>query len=724
MADPSPSPETDRDADLHARLVAAFRALGPDYRPRTHQIDGNEPRFVNRLIEEPSPYLLQHAHNPVDWWPWGTTALEEAARRDLPVFLSAGYATCHWCHVMEEESFDDPGVAALLNRNFIAIKLDREQRPDIDHLYITATSLQHGHAGWPNSVWMLPDGRPFHTGTYFPKPHFMQILTAIARGWQGGDRSEFERVAGLMAEQLQRLGARKAAQADLADVPQAAVTQLAGYFNPAHGGFGQATQFPHEGYLLFLLDRWRRRGDTDALAMARTTLDGIASGGIHDHVGGGFHRYAVDVNWRTPHFEKMLYNQALLMRCFTELYEISGETAHRRAVQRCADYVLRDMVAPDGAFFAAEDADSVDKTGRLREGAFYLWTPEAVRGVLDEDAGPVIDALGLTAAPTLEEGPVAHLKPGMAVDFAALDPALERLRVAREGRARPLRDEKVIAGWNGLMIRALAEAGRSLGRRDWVDAAAGAAAAVLARLDGPDRLARLSAGGQVREDGNLSDHVWLAEGCLALSDAGAGTRWLAEAERLAMAARERFAVAGGRLALVRDGAPLGPVMENEDGAVPSGESAALELFARLDRRVRGTNWAEAAHALADALSGHIAGLPMVRLVALLGAEVLRGGESGMWRVHEGGALVTGLVRENGHWHLHLLPGPGWHLANGGAAGLPIRVEGAEAALPGATHLAEPVLIPLRPHADVISLTVQLCDESLCLAPLVVTYRQT
>lgn len=716
MFDPDLPPGAMRDPDLHASLIAAFEAMGPGYVARTHLMDAGVPRFVNRLILEPSPYLLQHAHNPVDWWAWGDAALAEAARRDVPIFLSAGYATCHWCHVMDEESFDNVEVAQVLNAHFVAVKLDREQRPDIDHLYITATSLQQRQAGWPNSVWMLADGKPFHTGTYFPKPHFMQVLRAIAQGWKSGDRSEFERVAGVMAEQLQKVSSRMAAEASLAEVPAAALRQLAGYFNPEFGGFSTGTQFPHEGHLLFLLDHWRRTGKASALEMARKTLDEIAAGGIHDHVGGGFHRYSVDVNWRTPHFEKMLYNQALLLRCYTEIYEITGEDVYARAAERCIGYVLRDMAAEDGAFFAAEDADSLDAAGERSEGAFYIWTAGQLREVPGAEAEDVITALNVDATPTLEEGPVAHLTPGTDQDFAALDPMFDRLRVARQDRPRPFRDEKVIAGWNGLMIRAMAEAAARFGREDWMSAAGRAAEAVFARLEGPNGLARLHAGGRALEQANLSDYVWLAQGCLAL-----GERWWPRAEQLANAAYERFATEGGRLALTRDGAPLGPVLEGEDGAVPSGESSALELFAQLDARMPGAGWKEKAADLQAAISGGVAGLPMVRLQALIGAEVLGKGEAGFARYLADGALHCDLQRADEGWQLHLKTSAGWHIANGRDGPAP-HLEGAEAAFPKDDLIAGKLVLDLVPHKKVISLRLQICNDSLCLEPLTVTYH--
>lgn len=314
-------PAIDRDPTLHAQLEAAYAARGPDYVPRTHLMDGDRARYVNRLIREASPYLIQHAHNPVDWRPWSEEVLAEAQARDMPIFLSVGYATCHWCHVMEEESFDNEAIARLVNTHFIAIKIDREQHPELDHLYITATQIQQGHAGWPNSLFLMPDGRPFHTATYMPPDTFSQVVTAIGESWKKpANRPEIETIADNLSNALRSFTQMKAnsSAALNEEVFALATSRLLGMHNALEGGFSQSQQFPQEGYLLFLIDHWRRTGDDAALTMVLETLDAIAAGGIHDHVGGGFHRYATDPNWRTPHFEKMLYNQAMLARAFIE----------------------------------------------------------------------------------------------------------------------------------------------------------------------------------------------------------------------------------------------------------------------------------------------------------------------------------------------------------------------------------------------------------------------
>ncbi len=706
-------PGSERSAGLATELDAALRARA-NHVPRTHHLrpDGR-PRFVNRLIREASPYLIQHAHNPVDWRPWGEEALAEAAALDRPVFLSVGYATCHWCHVMEEESFDDLEVAALLNASFVPVKLDREQRPDVDQAYILATMLQHRHAGWPNSVWLMADGRPFHTGTYFPKPQFVQVLGAIAQGWEGGQRDQFEGVAGQLADAMQRIPAQSSPPAELTEAPARAVADLVRMFNAEHGGFSHGTQFPQEGNLLFLMDQWRRTGDAAARDAALASLVHMAAGGLHDHVGGGFHRYTVDVNWRTPHFEKMLYNQALLMRCYTEGWQISGRPDFARAVARCADYVLRDMTAPDGAFYSAEDADSLDATGKLEEGAFYVWPPEEV-----EDAW-LRDTLNLYEAPTLEAGPVAHLTPGAEVDFDRLDAGLEVLRLQRDARPRPLRDDKVIGGWNGLMIRALAEAAAAFARPDWTEAAARAFDAVMTRLGPVGEMARLDLDGTRREAANLSDLAWLGLAALSLGR-------IDEAEQMADAALARF-LTEGRLALTLDG-PLGPVLETEDGAVPSGESSALKLLALLDAAAPDPERRARADAFVTALSGRLAEMPVARLEALRASRILTGGAADWHR--RIGPVVLVLRRRPEGFALDLRIAEGWHLTAGEshADRRPLTLGGADTDWPEPEPTADgPVwqgtlTLPLRPADDALTVSWQPCADTHCLLPVTVEFR--
>lgn len=718
---PHSAPVRPRPPELSARLAAALAAKGPGWRPRTHLLDGGAPRYLNRLILEVSPYLGQHAHNPVDWHPWGPEALATAAALDRPIFLSVGYATCHWCHVMEEESFDDEEVAAQLNAGFVPVKLDREVRPDLDHLFITATQLQQGHAGWPNSLFLLPDGRPFHTGTYFPRPQFQTLLAAVTRAW-GAQRGQIVAAADALGAAIARQSHVGRAVALDPGIYDAAAAQLAVMANRAMGGFSTTQQFPQEGFILYALDHWRRGGADEALAVARAALDAIAAGGIHDHVGGGFHRYCVDANWRTPHFEKMLYNQGQLGRAFVEAWEATGEPAYARAARRCFDYVLRDMTDAGGAFYAAEDADSLDAHGRLEEGAFYAWTPA--------QAPEAAVLLGLDQIPTLEAGAVAHLRPGVAQDWAALDALLAPMLVRRDARPRPLRDDKVIAGWNGLMIRALAQGAAAFGAPDLAAAAGRAATAVWDRLWSDGRLSRLWADGRAHEDGVLEDYAWVGLGYLALWDATGAGLWLERAAALGAAARARFGDASGRLRMAEADGPLGPIHDAADGATPAGESAALELFARLAARGH-AEFSAAARDLLAALSGPLAEAPLLRPDALVAARILAGGESGATRVLADGALRARLDR--GGQALVLDLAPGWHLAAGGDLAAP-QITGAAAVWPEGVlrhlgfadrpvpvHLGQ-VVVPLTPTGPELALQVQVCSDAMCLAPQTARFR--
>ncbi len=741
---PVDPPASRREPALAERLSAALAARGPAHAPRTHHLEpGGVPRYVNRLILEASPYLLQHAHNPVDWRPWGAAALAEAAARDVPGFLSVGYATCHWCHVMEEESFDDEAVAAALNARFVPVKLDREERPDLDQIYILATQLQHGHAGWPNSLWLRPDGAPFHTGTYFRKADFLRVLEAVSEAW-ATRRGEIDGVAGRIAAAVERQGRPAEGPAAPPDAPvfAAAVAGLSAIRNRAHGGFSEGRQFPQETFLLFLLDRWRRDGDAEAWEIAAATLDAIAAGGIHDHAGGGFHRYTVDVDWRTPHFEKMLYNQGLLGRAFVEGWEASGNPAWRRAAERCFAYLLRDMTDAAGCFFAAEDADSLDGEGRRTEGAFYAWTPEAARAALGEAAGRGVALLGLDAAPRIEAGSVPHLRPGEALP-EGLDALLERLRRAREARPRPIRDEKVIAGWNGLTIRALAEGAAAFGRPDLLAAAARAGDALWDRLWDGTRLHRLWAGGGPRGEGQLEDHVWLGLAFLAIDEAAAllgaeaaGPRWAERAGTLARATLARFADGAGRLRMAAEPGPLGDVYETADGATPAGESSALEFLARIGD----PEAARAAADLAAAIAPPMREVPLLRLEAMAGARRLADGPSALRRTLAGGALRLALRRPEsaaGPWRLDIALAPGWHLAapDPGAAGLAgARAEGAAVHWPDARTLRLGAVdrplrayegrltVALAPHAPEVALHLQVCSDQLCAEPVAARFR--
>jgi len=634
--------------------------------------------------------------------------------------------------VMEEGSFDDEEVAAVLNRDFVPIKIDREERPDLDQIFMLVTQIQTKHGGWPNSIWATPGGKPFHSGTYFPKPQFLSMLGAVTEAWRT-KREDLLSLSEHLASMInQHLAARDAAKPLGAAVHGQATSWLVQAHNQAEGGFSNGTQFPQEGFILYLLDRWRRMGDLKALTVAARTLHGIAAGGIHDHVGGGFHRYAVDVNWRTPHFEKMLYNQARLGRAFVEGWESLGDPAFARAARRCFDYVLRDMTAPDGAFYAAEDADSARPDGEMEEGWFYCWPAEALTEALGDDASDASAVLGLYKAETIEAGPIAHLEPGQPQDWATLDPLLERMRQARDARPRPLRDDKIIAEWNGMMIQALAIGGAALEEPVYVEAAARAADAIWAALwrEG-EGLARLHLAGRVSGAGMTPDYAQLGLGCVALWDATGEARWLERAESLAAEMITRFADEGGRLKLAEADGPLGPVYDAEDGATPSGESTALELFALLARRAEVLGDTPAAEARANrlmaALSGRIAAQPISKLDALRAAEIVTRGESDLRRALGHGLARLHVKREGADVRLTLAIAEGWHAA-GAEAGedripLAMKSEGADLTdvdWPDGAELAGEIAIRATLSSDhapaLLTLILQLCSGEVCHAP--------
>src|SRR6266853_2216645 len=445
--------------------------------------------MANRLAQETSPYLLEHANNPVDWYPWGSQALARARAENKPILLSIGYSACHWCHVMARESFEDPDTAALMNRDFVSIKVDREERPDLDQVYMRAVQGMTGSGGWPMTVFLLPDGTPFFAGTYFPPsdrfgmPAFQRVLAAVADAFARRP-ADVEDTAAQVRDFLHRPSVPLAVGELTPALLDEAAGQLARDFDAAHAGFGGAPKFPQPMLVEVLLRHHARTGQKAALEMALQTLRAMAAGGIYDQLGGGFHRYAVDERWLVPHFEKMLYDNALLTRAYLDAWQLTHDAAFARVVDATLGFVLREMTSPEGAFYSSLDADSEGEEGR-----FYLWTPaelEAVIGV--NDARALGRAFDVTAAGNFEGRNILH--PVVSGATEILDAAHDRLMAARARRVRPHRDEKVIAGWNGLMLHAVADAGRVLDRRDLVIAAEANARFLLSHMRESGRMRR------------------------------------------------------------------------------------------------------------------------------------------------------------------------------------------------------------------------------------------
>ena len=565
---------------------------------------------ANRLAGETSPYLLQHAHNPVDWYPWGAEALERARLLDRPIFLSIGYAACHWCHVMERESFEDPATAAFLNEHFVAIKVDREERPDLDAVYMDAVQAMTGSGGWPMTVFLAPDGRPFYGGTYFPNtrrhglPSFLDVLAGVAGAWRER-RPELEESATNLAARVARQVRLSEGEAALdAGLLDAAVGALEAGFDAQHGGWGSAPKFPQPMAIDFLLRR-AAAGDARALPIARRALDRMAAGGIFDQLAGGFARYATDAAWLVPHFEKMLYDNAQLARVYVHAWALTGEPAYLRVATATLDFVAREMTLPDGVFAASLDADTGGE-----EGATYTWTADEVRDVLVgaglSDAWPLFaEAYDVTEAGNWEGRVIFRRvasdagraeRHGRAPDEVA--DLLERARVAllavRDRRPQPARDDKALAGWNGLMLGAFAEAAALLSRDG--DPALGAAAAryralaeraadrLLAVLRGPDgRFLRSWKDGQARHTGTLEDQACMADGLLALYEATADERWFAAAGETADAILARFGDPAGGFHDTADDAEalVARPRSLQDNAVPSGGAMAATVLLRL-----------------------------------------------------------------------------------------------------------------------------------------------
>ncbi|MBJ6625394.1 thioredoxin domain-containing protein [Streptomyces sp. I4(2020)] len=544
--------------------------------------------MANRLAQATSPYLLQHADNPVDWWTWSEEAFEEARRRDVPVLLSVGYSSCHWCHVMAHESFEDRATADEMNAHFVSVKVDREERPDVDAVYMEAVQAATGQGGWPMTVFLTPDAEPFYFGTYFPPaprhgmPSFRQVLEGVRQAWQER-RDEVGEVAGkitrdLAGRELSVGGDEMPGEQELAQ----ALLGLTREYDPQRGGFGGAPKFPPSMVIEFLLRHHARTGAEGALQMAADTCERMARGGIYDQLGGGFARYSVDRDWVVPHFEKMLYDNALLCRVYAHLWRATGSEPARRVALETADFMVRELRTPEGGFASALDADSDDGTGRHVEGAYYVWTPDQLREVLgDADADLAARYFGVTEEGTFEEGASVLQLPQRdeVSDAARIDGIRERLLAARGRRPAPGRDDKVVAAWNGLAIAALAETGAYFDRPDLVEAAV-AAGDLLVRvhLDEQARIARTSKDGQVGANaGVLEDYADVAEGFLALASVTGEGVWLDFAGLLVDHVLARFLDAGsGALYDTASDAErlIRRPQDPTDNATPSGWTAA------------------------------------------------------------------------------------------------------------------------------------------------------
>ncbi len=578
-------------------------------------------RYTNRLADETSPYLLQHAHNPVDWYPWSKEAFEIAKKLDKPVFLSIGYSTCHWCHVMERESFTNERISKIMNEHFVSIKVDREQRPDVDNVYMTAVQMMTGSGGWPLSVFLTPEGKPFYGGTYFPpkgmygRPGFDTLLLAIADAWKN-KRSELLESAEKVSSILRQASEVTGKEALSIDILNKSYLYLKQIFDSTYRGFGSAPKFPQPTNLSMLLSYWHRTGDKAALAMVENTLEAMANGGIYDHLGGGFHRYSTDSRWLVPHFEKMLYDQALLSKVYVQAYQISGKEDYAEVAREIFDYVLRDMTDSKGGFYSAEDADSEGK-----EGLFYVWEPKEIDKVLGAKNARIFNEYyGITSEGNFEDNKsilnikksVGELAKQFKQDTKAIETVLaqgrSKLLGHRSKRIRPHLDDKVIAGWNGLMISALAYGGAALDEKKYIDAAARAADFTLTTLQLDGRLMRYYRDGKVVNLAYLDDYAFVIMGLLDLYEATFDARRLAEAKELAEQMIELFGdKSRGCFYLTGNDAERLIVRSKPDydGAIPTGNSVAALVLYKIGRLTMDSNFTEKAERVLKAFSGQI-----------------------------------------------------------------------------------------------------------------------
>ena len=614
--------------------------------PTEHSVKQHLHGTGNRLQHEKSPYLLQHAHNPVNWYPWGEEAFEAARLTDKPIFLSIGYSTCHWCHVMERESFEDPEVAALMNDAFIAIKVDREERPDIDNVYMTATQMMTGRGGWPMTVILTPDREPFFAGTYFPKqdrgnqPGLLTLLGRIAEMWQH-DRAKLLESAKNLTNSLRTALTATDDAIPGKEVIENAYKQLTSMFDELHSGFGYGPKFPTPHRLLFLLRYHQRTGDIKALDMVERTLQSMRTSGMYDHIGFGFHRYATDRQWLVPHFEKMLYDQALLLMAYAEAYAVTSNTVYATTAREIATYVLRDMTDSTGGFYSAEDADSDGV-----EGAFYTWTEAALEEALNEDDARIARKIfdihpqgnfrdAVTGKHTGEN--ILYLAKdrtetarGLAMPLEEYDEKYEALRqqlfTQREGRIHPLKDDKILADWNGLMIAALALAGRILDEPEYIEAARKAQDFMTSHFQTPDGLLlHRYRNGEASITGMAQDYAFGLWGLMELYQSTFDHRYLADAFNYSRVLNTHFLdTRHGGFFLTPDTSEQLLVRPKEiyDGAIPSANSVAAYSYARLARLTGNSELEDIAADITKAFSQQISRAPAETAVMMMALNLL------------------------------------------------------------------------------------------------------
>ena len=603
-----------------------------------NQQNPGQAQHANRLIEETSPYLLQHAYNPVDWYPWSEEALQKARDEDKPIFLSIGYSACHWCHVMEHESFENENIAQLMNESFVNIKVDREERPDLDDIYMNAIQAMTGQGGWPMSVFLSPELKPFYGGTYFPpndmygRPGFPSVLKSIAKAWQT-ERQKVENAANELTQHLQNVMRLEAGDHPLSlDISENGYRMLANRFDSQYGGFGSAPKFPHAMDIAFLLRYYHRTQTPDALQMAEFSLRKMAEGGMYDQLGGGFHRYSTDDQWLIPHFEKMLYDNALLAKTYTEAYQLTQNGFYERIVRETLDYILRDMTAAEGGFYSTLDADSEGQ-----EGKFYAWTPQEIEQVLGDAqaAQMVCRYYGVEQKGNFEQGTsVLHVTMDaealaglFAVDLKTVQTTLadarQKLLEARAQRVHPGLDDKVLTDWNGLMISAMAFAGNALNEARYHKAAEAACDFIWHTMRKEGELLHTFREGRAHTKGFLSDYAFFVNGLLDTYEAGRDPQRIAQARELAGEMIERFwdDERGAFFYTAKDHEHLiAQSKDPMDNAIPSGNSMAVLALARLAEMTGETGYREKAEGVLQLFADSMRQIPVGFSYMLCGLE--------------------------------------------------------------------------------------------------------
>ncbi len=661
--------------ELKLKLQTAYAAKGSGYEPRTHHLDEqNQAVYINRLILEDSPYLLQHAHNPVDWYPWRQEAFEQARKENKPVFLSIGYSTCHWCHVMEVESFEDENIARYMNEHFISIKVDRELLPDIDTIYMTAIMMMNGQGGWPMSSFLTADGKPFFGGTYFPPQQFFTLLQQVHDTWNKKNAEILEQ-ANLISNEINRvMQAKQQATTITNETIEKALNNVVSSFDKTNGGFGQAPKFPHEPNLFLLLEAAILLNDESIITVLNETLQMMAQGGIYDHVGGGFHRYSTDQHWLVPHFEKMLYNQANLSRIYARAYEITGIEFYKQVLTETLDYILREMTNDDGGFYSATDADSED-----REGAFFVWKRSELKNTLSEKEYQLsVDLFAISEQGNFEGRNILFLPESYATYAeknnleisALLNKVLtikQKLLDVRNKRIPPLRDNKIITAWNGMMISAFSAAGKILGRKDYSQAAINTANYILDKNRQNDgSLWRASLNGHPSINGKQEDYAFLAEALIQLYDDSHDEHWLNEAENITKIMLDKFwdTENGGFFMNIEEPEVRLPTRPKEldDNAVPSGNSVALRVLAKLAKRTGKEDYNNRAEALIASFSETIDKYPHAYTYLQTGLlEFLNHEHSNQQYSAKGNIRLDSTINQDKKFIITINIKPKWHI---------------------------------------------------------------